>query len=169
MREPETITTNVGGILHEFDTVHANEGGVLHEVHSAARFPVSLTWRYSAPNGSTTAYTPTVSNNGLIVSNTRREIACNGIKSNVFEIKGRVKITLTFTMENIYSSGSGGASVSPESGNTNMVYVSLSSSGSKTETCELTAGRYCISGGSGSGTQSGSVANNYTISVSFSK
>lgn len=165
LHELETVTTNIGGVLHELDTVHANEGGVLHEIHSAASFPSSLTWEYT---GGTTGYTPTVSNNGFTVKNTRSDVAYNNVKSSIFEIKGKVKITLTMTMENRYTNGSGGVGIYPESGG-NAGYISLYSTGSKTETYELTAGRYHISGGGGSGNQSGSAANNYTISVSFSK
>lgn len=169
MRELETITTNTGGVLHELDTVHANEGGVLHEIHSAASFPDTLTWRYESASSATTAYTPTVSNNGFTVKNTRSDIPCQNVKSNVFEIKGTIKITVNYYLENKYPSGSGGFGVINESMGTSVGGLTLTATGSKTETYTLTNGRYYISGGGGGGDQSGSGANNYTISVSFSK
>lgn len=165
MREPETITTNVGGILHEFDTVHANEGGVLHEIFSAASFPDTLTWKYTNTN----QFSPNVSNNGLTVSNTRSVIACNHVTSSVFVIKGTIKITVNYSFENRYSNGSGGFGISNKDTGETVGGFTLTATGSKSETYTLTNGRYYIGGGGSSGSQSGSGANNYTISVSFSK
>lgn len=165
LHELETVTTNVGGVLRELDTVHANEGGVLREIHSAASFPDSLTWRYT----STDQYSPNVSNNGLTVSNTRSVSACNHVTSSTFVIKGTIKITVNFSFENRYSSGSGGFGIVNESTGEDVGGFTLTSTGSKTETYTLTSGRYHIGGGGSSGGPSGGGANNYTISVSFSK
>ena len=90
LRELETVTVNESGVLYELDTVHANGAGVLYEVHSAVYFPDSLTWRYGRTDAS--AYKPTVSDNGLTVSNTYSSIVCNYVVSDVFEIKGSIKI-----------------------------------------------------------------------------
>lgn len=166
--ELDTVTSNEGGVLYELDTVHANDGGVLHEIHSAASFPDSLTWKYTGSNGTTTR-APTVSNNGLTVSNSRSEIACNHVTSSVFEIKGTVKITVSFSHEKRYSNGSGGCGITDESTGESVGGFTLTSNGSKTETYTLASGRYCIGGGGSGGDQSGSGASSYTISVSFSK
>lgn len=169
LHELETVTSNESGVLHELDTVHANEDGVLREIHSAVSFPDTLTWKYSPLNSATTPYTPIISNNGFTVKNTRSNIPCNNVSTDIFEIKGRVKVTLTLTMEIRYGTGSGGLGIYPESGGVNSSSFGISSSGTKSETYLLTAGRYRISGGGGCGNQNGSAANNYTISVSFSK
>lgn len=165
LHELETVTTNVGGVLHELDTVHTNEGGVLHEIHSAASFPDTLTWKYTNTN----QFSPNVSNNGLTVSNTRSVVACNHVTSSAFVIKGTIKITVNYSFENRYSNGSGGFGIVNEDTGESVGGFDLTTTGSKTETYTLTNGRYHIAGGGSSGNQSGSGANNYTISVSFSK
>lgn len=167
LRELETVTVNESGVLYELDTVHANGAGVLYEVHSAVYFPDSLTWRYGRTDAS--AYKPTVSDNGLTVSNTYSSIVCNYVVSDVFEIKGSIKITVSYSHQNRYSNGSGGFNIFDENLGENVGGFSLTSSGSKTETYNLTTGKYHIGCGGSSGSQSGSGANNYTISISFSK
>ena len=164
--ELETVTSNESGVLYELDTVHANEGGVLHEIHSAVSFPDSLKWEYSS---SAAKDTPTVSDNGMTVSNSRSSSVCNSVSSNVLEIKGTVKITLYFSHSIRASGGSGGCSIFDVNTGNSIGGFSLMLSGSRTETYTLTTGQYRIGGGGGSGNQSGNYANDYTISVSFSK
>ena len=154
--ELDTVTSNEGGTLYELDTVHSNEGGTLYEIHSGVKFPKSLTWVYA----NSSSESPYTENDGYYVENRLTGRIYSPVNSNSFEVKGKVKITVSYSTG---GSGAGGVNIVHNGTSTSIV----STNGSSTVTGEITVedGTYYLSGG---GLNSGK-ATSYSFTIAFTK
>lgn len=159
----DTIRSNDGGVLRSMSMIQANDGVVLRTIHSEASFPDNLTWVYPKATG---AATPTTSNNGFTVKNTRTTAIYGWARSNTFAVKGKWLVTLDLYYSSSGMNGSSGG-VTIYNADTGNAVGGTGSTGNAT--VEIGTGSYYIEGGATGGNQSGTFALEYEINISMDK
>lgn len=97
LHEFDVVTSNAGGVLHELDVVHSNVGGVLKEIHSGVPL---ITWVPDTTSGEATVTSTDRGHNCTIVHHFSRASYLD-----TFTFKLSRKMNVSFVLNNYEGSG----------------------------------------------------------------